>query len=82
MCSSDLQWRQRGLVVAQKRERVANYARAVQEDLMTVVRSCGLRAPAELRREHLEIIVDIGHRVNAATLYPYPVTEANPTAAV
>ncbi|MFA7296586.1 MAG: FMN-binding glutamate synthase family protein [Dehalococcoidia bacterium] len=66
------QWRQRGLVVSQKRERVANYAHAVQEDLMTVVRSCGLRSPADLRREHLEIIVDVGHRVNAATLYPYP----------
>jgi glutamate synthase domain-containing protein 2 len=69
-------WRQRGLVLEEKRARVANYGRAVQEDLMTVVRSIGLRSPAELRREHLEIVVEVGRRVSAARLYPYPDTGA------
>ena len=73
-------WRQRGLVLEQKRDRVANYAHAVQEDLMTVVRSVGLRSPAELRREHLEIVTGIGRRVSAASLYPYPPALAAPEA--
>ena len=66
------QWRQRGLVLTEKRERVANYAHAVQDDLMTVVRSVGLRSPSELNRKHLEIIVEVGRRISAARLYPYP----------
>ena len=40
-------WRQRGLVPLAKAQRVANYARAVQEDLMTVVRSLGLASASQ-----------------------------------
>ena len=65
-------WRQRGLVLEEKRSRVANYARALQEDLMVVVRSCGLHSPAELRRDHLEIVEGVGQRRRASWLYPYP----------
>jgi glutamate synthase domain-containing protein 2 len=65
-------WRQRGLVPSQKASRVANYARAVQEDLMTMVRSMGLRSASELRREHVEVVVEIGRRMRANALYPYP----------
>ena len=65
-------WRQRGLVPKEKAPRVANYARAVQEDLMTVVRSVGLRSASQLRREHVAIVVDIGRRMRASELYPYP----------
>lgn len=65
-------WRQRGLVPERKATRVANYARAVQEDLMVVTRSVGLRSPAALRREHVEIVLDIGRRAQASELYPYP----------
>jgi glutamate synthase domain-containing protein 2 len=68
-------WRQRGLVLEEKRVRVANYARSLQEDLMVVVRSCGLRSPAELRRDHLEIMVEVGQRRRASWLYPYPAEE-------
>jgi glutamate synthase domain-containing protein 2 len=67
-------WRQRGLVLEEKRTRVANYAHALQEDLMVVTRSVGLRSPAELRREHAEIVVGVGQRISAARLYPYPDT--------
>ncbi|MGE3857578.1 MAG: FMN-binding glutamate synthase family protein [Dehalococcoidia bacterium] len=65
-------WRQRGLVPRDKRSRVANYARAVQEDLMVVTRSLGLRSPGELTREHLEVVVAVGQRMRASDLYPYP----------
>lgn len=65
-------WRQRGLVPAEKAPRVANYARAVQEDLMTVVRSVGLVSASQLRREHVEVIIEIGRKMRASELYPYP----------
>ena len=65
-------WRQRGLVPADKRSRVANYARAVNEDLMVVTRSLGLRSPRALTRDHLEVVVAIGKRMRASDLYPYP----------
>ena len=68
-------WRQRGLVLEEKRSRVANYARALQEDLMVVVRSYGLRSPAELRRDHLEIVEGVGQRPRASWVYPYPAEE-------
>ncbi|MEI6137340.1 MAG: glutamate synthase-related protein, partial [Chloroflexota bacterium] len=65
-------WRQRGLVPQDKRSRVANYARAVSEDLMVVTRSLGLRSPAALSRNHLEVVVAIGQRMRGSDLYPYP----------
>ena len=65
-------WRQRGLVPEQKAPRVANYARAVQEDLMVVTRAIGLHSPGELRREHFEVVVDVGRRMKGSELYPYP----------
>ncbi|MBT5773244.1 MAG: FMN-binding glutamate synthase family protein, partial [Dehalococcoidia bacterium] len=65
-------WRQRGLVPLHKGERVANYARAVQEDLMIVTRAIGLSSPGELNRDHVDVITDIGGRMPASRLYPYP----------
>lgn len=65
-------WRQRGLVPEDKAVRVANYAHALQDDLMTVVRACGLRSPAELTREHFEVIIEVGRRMRGSQLYPYP----------
>jgi len=71
------QWRQRGLVPSEKRNRVANYAAAVQEDLMTVVRALGLTSPGELRRDHVEVVVAIGRRMRTSDLYPYPVASVS-----
>ena len=65
-------WRQRGLVPSAKAPRVANYARAIQEDLMTMVRAMGLTSAAELRREHVELVVAVGRSMRASELYPYP----------
>lgn len=65
-------WRQRGLVPHEKAPRIANYARAVQEDLMTVVRSMGLISASQLRRDHVEVVIEIGRTMRASDLYPYP----------
>ena len=65
-------WRQRGLVTRQKSTRIANYALAVQDDLMTVVHSLGLTSPGALSRDHLEVVVEAGRRMRGSELYPYP----------
>ena len=65
-------WRQRGLVPQDKRSRVANYANAVNEDLMVVTRSLGLRSPSALTRTHVEVVISIGQRMRLSDLYPYP----------
>ena len=65
-------WRQRGLIPAQKHSRVANYAAAVQEDLMAMTRSLGLDSPGALAREHVEVVFEIGRRMRVSELYPYP----------
>lgn len=64
-------WRQRGLVTDQKASRVANYARATQEDLMTVVHALGLTSPGQLDRDDFEVVVATGSRMRASALYPY-----------
>jgi glutamate synthase domain-containing protein 2 len=66
------QWRQRGLVPTQKGQRVANYARAVREDLMVMTRAVGLTSPAQLTREMVEVVTDVAGRTRLSTLYPYP----------
>ncbi|PZC43915.1 MAG: Glutamate synthase domain-containing protein 2 [Chloroflexi bacterium] len=63
-------WRQRGLVPEHMGQRVANYARAVQEDLIIVIRAIGLMSPGELNRDHVDVITDIGGRMPASRLFP------------
>lgn len=70
-------WRQRGLVPARKRDRVAGYARALQEDLMVVTRSVGLRSPGELDRSHLEVVVAAGRRQRLSEISPAPQAEVD-----
>jgi glutamate synthase domain-containing protein 2 len=65
-------WRQRGLVPSEKRLRVANYARAVREDLVVVTHAVGLATPGELTREHVDVVIDTGRHMRANELYPYP----------
>ena len=73
-------WRQRGLVLEEKRVRVSNFALTLQDDLMTVTRSLSLNSPAELRCQHVEIVVCVGRRLSFAALYPYPIEAVEPFA--
>ena len=63
---------QRGLVVTDKAERVANYARNVMHEVGIIAHSCGAGDPRGLRREHCRVVVDDGLSRSLEELHPYP----------
>ncbi len=63
---------QRGLVVADKAERVACFARNMVYEVGVIAHSCGVREPRQLNRNHAQLI--------NATGIPVPMTEAFPSA--
>jgi len=64
--------RQRGLVVEDKIERVANYARWVNVEVDKLAHSCGLQNAREFRREHVRIMKEAFHSESLESMYPYP----------
>jgi glutamate synthase domain-containing protein 2 len=71
---------QRGLVVAEKYKRVANYALGMNHDIEMIAHSCGVEHPRLLRREHCRIVQNNGHSTSLKTLYPYPTGKEPPAA--
>ncbi|RMH16164.1 MAG: FMN-binding glutamate synthase family protein, partial [Gammaproteobacteria bacterium] len=63
---------QRGLVVEDKAERVANYARRINQDIHMIAHSCGLNDAREFNRHHVRIVQQAGKSVLLSDLYPYP----------
>lgn len=63
---------QRGLVVAEKYLRVANYATGMNKEIEMIAHSCGLKYARELRREHVRVVQTAGHSMAMNMLYPYP----------
>jgi glutamate synthase domain-containing protein 2 len=63
---------QRGLVVADKAQRVANYCRNMNKEIDMIAHSCGLRQAREFRREHVRIVQGFGQSIAFNMLYPYP----------
>jgi len=63
---------QRGLVVEEKFQRVANYAQGMNKELEMIAHSCGLRHARELRREHVRLVQTAGNSTAMNMLYPYP----------
>ena len=47
---------QRGLVVSNKRKRVANYARSVRAEVAMIAHACGVTEPRQLQRHHCRIV--------------------------
>lgn len=64
--------RQRGLVVADKAERVNRYAHWVNHEVNVLAHSCGLSNAREFRREHIRIVLNPGKSRPLDELYPYP----------
>ncbi|SFN40269.1 Glutamate synthase domain-containing protein 2 [Nitrosospira briensis] len=67
---------QRGLVVMEKYQRVANYAKNMNRDIDMIAYSCGLRHARQLKREHVRIVETAGKSVALNILYPYPETRS------
>ena len=63
---------QRGLVVEEKWQRVANYAQGMNKDIEMIAHSCGVAHPRLLRREHCRIVQANGATAALNMLYPYP----------
>lgn len=61
-----------GLDPLDKGQRVANYAKNLRKELMMIVRSCGLRSPAELSRRHVMVNGNDGQAQSLAALFPRP----------
>src|SRR5262245_11166081 len=72
---------QRGLVVEEKYQRVANYAMGMNKEIDMIAHSCGCRHARELRREHVRIVQTAGHSAALNVLYPYPEHNAKRKAA-
>ena len=67
---------QRGLVVEEKFQRVANYAQGMNKELEMIAHSCGLFHARELRREHVRLVQTAGSSTAMSMLYPYPAGRA------
>ncbi len=63
---------QRGLVVEEKFERVANYCRNMNKEIDMIAHSCGLQHAREFRREHVRIVQSAGRSLALNMIYPYP----------
>ncbi|MDP3871460.1 MAG: FMN-binding glutamate synthase family protein [Pseudomonadota bacterium] len=63
----------RGLDVADKAARVANYCLNMNQEIDMIAHSCGLRHAREFRREHTRIVQPNGQSTALNMLYPYPV---------
>jgi glutamate synthase domain-containing protein 2 len=63
---------QRGLVVEEKFERVANYCLNMNKEIDMIAHSCGLHHAREFRREHVRIVQADGRSMALSMLYPYP----------
>ncbi len=62
---------QKGLVISDKVNRVANYARCLNHDVDVLAHSCGLRNARQFRRHHARIVRAAGYSVPLDELYPY-----------
>ena len=61
---------QRGLVPADKAERVYNYHKNMLKDVGIIAHSCGVSCPRELGRHHVRIVTPGGRSVLMSELYP------------
>lgn len=64
-------YRQRGLVVADKAERVKQYAHWMNYEVNTLAHSCGLGNAREFKREHIRIVQSPGVSWPLDVIHPY-----------
>ena len=61
---------QKGLVVSDKKQRVANYIMALDKEIRVIANSCGVKQPRELNRHHARVVVGSSKSKTLAQLYP------------
>ena len=60
---------QRGLVVSDKAERVAGYAKTLMKEVETIAHSCGVQEPRSLGRMHCRQVMEDGTSIPLEQLY-------------
>jgi glutamate synthase domain-containing protein 2 len=68
---------QRGLVVKDKAEKVADYANTIRQHVEMIAHSCGVHEPRELRPHHVRIVMGDGRSVPMACLPAIPIQPGN-----
>jgi len=63
---------QKGLVVADKAERVKNYAKNMTWEVGVIAHSCGVPEPRRLRRFHARVVGEAGLSIPLDELHPEP----------
>ena len=71
---------QRGLVVEEKYQRVANYVKNMNQEIDMIAHSCGCRHARELKREHVRIVQSANQSIALNMMYPYPTPGVRPLA--
>lgn len=61
---------QNGLVPEKKSYRVANYHKALINEVESIAHSCGVAEPRQLSREHVHRVMTRGSSTSFAELYP------------
>lgn len=61
---------QRGLVVKDKAERVANFAKNMSYEVGIIAHSCGVHEPRQLKRFHARMVTENGKSIPLNELYP------------
>jgi glutamate synthase domain-containing protein 2 len=61
---------QRGLNVANKAERVANFQVQIEHEVGIIAHSCGVHEPRQLRRVHCRVVMDNGRSTPLDELFP------------
>lgn len=61
---------QKGLVVASKKIRVANYIENLEKEIRIIANSCGVKRPRDLNRTHARVVVENGKSMTLQELYP------------
>lgn len=71
---------QKGLVVKDKKKRVANYIKNLEKEIRIIANSCGVKRPRDLCRVHARVVMPNGKSVTLEELYPLGPAVALPTA--
>ena len=63
---------QKGLVVEDKAERVANYTQNMNHEVGVIAHACGVPEPRRLRRFHARMMTESGVSIPLSEVYPEP----------
>jgi len=61
---------QKGLVVENKKQRVAYYLKNLEKEIRIIANSCGARRPRDLNRSHARVVVSHGMSKTLEEIYP------------